>query len=276
MKTREALYMLAGAFLAVVPARLLPAHGGESPAPVQTSVEDMLDDFVADFRTDAFASRPITFGIRVADAERPDWHVFVGGREGDDPDAIVELAEGLPVDPAPYYVTDLATLTAIHAGELAGLTAMGKAFSTDFAPLDIETMPGYESSQEMGERMTGLNFHFWTRGFPELIRFGDGAITRELHGGSAILLYYHPGFRSGFFRIEPGQHVNEDEAMQTNPFPSMLVATKGSIHCRIGGKVMTLMENVAVLIGPGVSHEFWVEEGEQRGEGILLMFGEGA
>ena len=46
---------------------------------------------------------------------------------------------------------------------VAGLTAMGKAFSTDFAPLDIETMPGFVSSPEVGERMTRLNFHFWTR-----------------------------------------------------------------------------------------------------------------
>jgi len=276
MKTREALYLLAGVFLAVVPARALAAIRVEHAARTQESVEDMLHDFVADFRSDPFADNPITFGIRVKDAERPDWHVFVGGREDGDAEAIVELAEGLPPDPAPYYVTDLATLTAIHAGDLASLTAMGKAFSTDFAPLDIELMDGFMSTQEIGNQLTRLNFHFWTRGLPELIRFGEGATTRELHGGNAILLYYQSGFRSSWFKIEAGQHVNEPEAMQTNPFPSMIIGTKGGIHCRIGGKEMELTENVAIWIGPGVSHEFWVEEGEEPGEGILLMFGEGA
>jgi hypothetical protein len=276
MKKKEALYVLVGAFLAVVPPRAFAALYVEQPARAQESVEDMLADFVADFRSDPFADNPITFGIRVKDAERPDWHVFAGGREDGEAEAIVELAEGLPPDPAPYYVTDLATLTAIHAGELASLTAMGKAFSTDFAPLDIEIMDGFRSTLEFGNQLTRLNFHFWTRGLPELVRFGEGATTRELHGGNAILLYYQSGFRSGWFKIEAGQHVNESEAMQTNPFPSMIIGTKGGIHCRIGGKEMELTENVAIWIGPGVTHEFWVEEGEEPGEGILLMFGEGA
>ena len=76
------------------------------------SVEEMLQDFVDDFRTDPCAARPITFGIRVKDAERPDWYVPVEGWEG---------------------------------------------------------------------------------GEPEAIRFGDGAATRELHGGNGVLFYYQPG-----------------------------------------------------------------------------------
>jgi hypothetical protein len=279
MNKREALYLVAGALLAALPARIVPALGAPGEPHARTepaSVEALLRAFVDDFRADPFADREVTFGIRVKDAEPSDWHVYVAGRVGDDEEATVELAQGLPLDPAPFYVTDVATLTAIHAGELASLTAMGKAFSTDFAPLDIERMPGYASTPEMGETMTGLNFHFWTRGTPELIRLGAGATTRVLHGGSAILLYYHPGFRSGFFRIEPGQHVNEDPLMQVNTFPSMLVATKGALHCRIGGRELVLEEQVAVLIPAGVSHEFWVEEGEEPGEGILLMFGAGA
>lgn len=276
MKTRDVVYLLAGAFLAVVPARLVSAIGAASPRVAPATVEQMLGDFVADFRRDPLAQEPIVFGIRVKDAPSRDWHVYVGGGEAERGEAIVELAEGLPLDPAAYFVTDLETLRSIHAGELASLTAMGKAFSTDFAPLDIENMPGFVPSDEVGGHLTRLSFHFWTRGLPELIRIGDAARTRELHGGNGVLLYYQPGFRSGWFRIDPGQHVNEPEAMQTNTFPTMLIATKGGIHCRIGGEQMKLEENVAVLIGAGVSHEFWVEKGEEPSEGILLMFGEGA
>ena len=276
MNTRDALFLLAGACLAIVPARILPALEAEETIRAPESVEAMLQDFVEDFRSDPFAGEPFVFGIRVGDAENPDWHVYVGGREEGESEAIVELAEGLPPDPAPYYVTDLATLTAIHAGTLHGLTAMGKAFSTDFAPLDIDVMDGFVSSPEIGQHLTRLNFHFWTRGFPEMVRLDEGAMTRELHGGNAILLYYQQGFRSSYFKIAPGQHVNESEDMQTNPFPSLIVGTKGGIHCRIGGKELTITEKVALWIGPGVSHEFWVEEGEEPGEGILLMFGPGA
>ena len=82
MKTREALYLLAGAFLAVVPARAFSALHVEQPAHAQESVENMLQDFVADFRADTSASQPFTFGIRVTGAERPDWHVYVGGQGG--------------------------------------------------------------------------------------------------------------------------------------------------------------------------------------------------
>ena len=274
LKTRDGLFLVSGALLAWCG---LQARAGSEPAARQeATVEEMLRDFVEDFRSDPFASTPVTFGVRVKDADPSEWHVYVGGREEGAREAVVELAEGPPFEPAAFYVTDVETLGAIHQGRLAALTAMGKAFSTDFAPLDMDYAEGFRPTPEAQGHLTRLSFHFWTRGYPEVIPFGDGVQARPLHGGDGILFYYQPGFRSGWFRIRPGQHVNEEEAMQTNPFPSLLIGTRGRVHCRIGGRELDLLPNHAVLVGPDVAHEFWVDEGEEPAEGILVMFGEGA
>lgn len=254
---------------------LRPEPGPPAGTASKASVPQMLEELVDDFRSDATADGPFTFGILVSDADDPEWHVVIGAREEGQPEADVHLEIGFPEQPAPYFVTDAETLGAIYRGEMASLTAMGKAFSTDFAPLDFDLMDGCEPTEAMKARMVSLSFHFWTRGFPEVIRFGDGSRTRELHGANGVLFYYQPGFRSGWFRVDPGQHVNEDVNSRTNPFPTLILCTKGTLRSKIDSVERDLETGEAALIGPGVSHEFFVT-GEESAEGVLLMFGEGA
>ncbi len=238
------------------------------------SVKEMLADFAEDYRTDAMA-RPLTFGIEVRDADDGRWHIVVEEASAGGVD--VTLREGFPETPSAYFTTDLETLTRIHAGELASLTAMGKAFSTDFAPLDVDAMEGFVPGETTMPDLIAAVFHFWTRGFPEKIAFGDLAMTRRLHGGNGVLFYYQEGFRSGFFDVRPGDHVNEDENSKTNPFPTLMVVTRGRMTALIGGIECEMREGETYFIGPGVSHEFWIEEGaDHHAEGVLLMFGEGA
>jgi mannose-6-phosphate isomerase-like protein (cupin superfamily) len=244
----------------------------ESPAP---GVEEMLRAVVEDFRRDPVADVPVTFGVRVGEAEAPQWHVVVDGRKGGATESRISLHEGPPSEPAPFFKTDRQTLEKIYRGELASLTAMGKAKSSDFAPLDIDAIEGYQPTPEALDHLLRLSFHFWTRGMPEVIRFGDARYAREVHGGNAVLFYYQEGFRSGWFQVAPGQHVNADPSEQSNPFPTILAITRGTVSSRIGGEPRTLSEGEAVFIGPGVTHEFW-NDGDAPGEGILLMFGEGA
>ena len=71
-----------------------------------------------------------------------------------------------------------------------------------------------------------------------------------------IVFYYEPGFRSAWFRIEKGQHVNAEEQDQVNPFPSLLIVTAGRMKGRIDGREVPLEKGQALLIPPGVSHEF--------------------
>jgi mannose-6-phosphate isomerase-like protein (cupin superfamily) len=249
---------------------------GESSVPMGSeTVEEMLAAFVQDYRSDPVASAAITFGVRIHDAEPPDWHVVVAGRETEDDPARVTLNEGLPSEPVAFFVTDEATLSKIYNGELAALTAMGKAVSSDFAPMDIDVMEGFQPTPQAIDLLIRTSFHFWTRGFPEVVRFGDKRLTRELHGGNAVLFYYQKGFRSGWFQIEPGQHVNEDPSTQINEFPTILVVTKGEVDSKIGAVERRLVEGEMIYIGAGVAHEFW-NSANEPGEGILLMFGEGA
>jgi hypothetical protein len=233
----------------------------------------MLADFADDYQHDAMA-RPIVFGVEVRDAEDPKWHIVV---EEHDDDLAVSLHEGFPETPTAYFTTDLETLERIHAGELASLTAMGKAFSSDFAPLDLGFMDGFVPAENTVPDLIAAAFHFWTRGFPERVRFGDLAATRRIHGGNATLFYYQEGFRSGYFDIAPGDHVNAEEASQTNPFPSLIIMIEGPVHARIGGEECTINTGEAIFIGPGVAHEFWLDEAaEHHAKGVLVMFGDGA
>ena len=199
-----------------------------SPARAQSiGVESMLGDWVADFRHDPAASEAVIFGVRVKDAPDSDWHVVVGGEKTADGLWSVDLREGFPQDPCAFFVTDTAYLRKLHAGELASLTAMGKAFSTDFAPLDFDATEGFEPTPEAIDHLIRLSFHFWTRGFPEIVRFGELSHTRVLHGANATLFYYQEGFRSGWFSITKDQHVNADPKSQTNPFPTLFIMTRG-------------------------------------------------
>jgi len=244
-------------------------------AAAEVPVESMLTDWVVDFRSDPVAATPVVFGVRVGDASSPDWRVVVSGEQAEDGSWGVELHSGFPDEPCAFFITDAATLARLHSGELASLTAMGKAWSTDFAPLDLDFTDGFAPTDEAVQHLIKLAFHFWTRGTPEIVHFGNLDSTRELHGANATLFYYQEGFRSGWFSIGKGQHVNAEEKSQTNPFPTLVIMTRGQVTAKIGGIERMLSEGETVYIGPGVTHEFW-NDADQRGEGILVMFGEGA
>lgn len=254
---------------------LLFLFGSIMPGAARADVHSLLQDFTEDFRNDSQASVPVTFGIRVTDAEPSEWHVVVEGRKEGEETATVRLEEGFPPEPSAFFVTDTQTLEKVHDGRMASLTAMGKAFSSDFAPLDLDVMEGFQPDGETLNHLIKLCFHFWTRGNPETVRFGDKSLTRKIHGGNAALFYYQQGFRSGWFLIEKGDHVNEDPRSQVNEFPTLLVITKGTLRCRLGGEEHVLHGGETIYIGAGTAHEFWNDQDEPA-EGIILMFGEGA
>lgn len=232
-------------------------------------VREILNGFVADYESDP-SMLAGTFGI---DVDGSWWHVVARpGDEGSAPS--VELREGEPSEPSFYFTLDHATLLKLDAGELNAETAMVKAFSTDASPMDAEVMDGFEPGEDFLDTLLKTSFHFWTRGLPEIIPFGE-AYTRFTHGADAVVFYYQPGFRSGWGSLKQGQHANEDPRSQTNPFPSLFVVTAGTGMARIGGVEVKLRAGQAVLVPPGVAHEFW-NPNEKPMEFVLLMFGEGA
>ena len=120
-----------------------------------------------------------------------------------------------------------------------------------------------------------FTFHFWTKGQPEVVPFGELDQARVIHGAYATLFYYQTGLRSGYYRLEKGQHINADESDQVNPFPSLFIFIGGALECRIGGESISIDGKQTMLVPAGVSHEFW-NPNDSPAEFIIIMFGEGA
>ena len=227
---------------------------------------DILLDYANDYESDPYLDAPQGFGVQVGD----DWYT-VNAEPGD-----VTVATGAPSEPSMFFVTDIETLNRVDRGEINAFTGMAKALETDFAPMDIDVMEGFQPGEGFLEDLMGTTFHFWTRGAPEAIPFGRG-LTRVTHGTNTGIFYYQPGFRSGFFHIEAGHHVNEPVSEQTNPFPSMIIVNEGWAYARINGVELRVEAGNAYFIPAGQAHEFWLpEDATHDAIGFLFMFGEGA
>ena len=233
----------------------------------EPSVEKILAEFVADFQEDPAAKGSISaFGIKVNGFGK--WQVH--RKNG-----LWELKEGLPDDPVFIYVVDAETLKKIRRGQLSALTAMGRATAKDSTPMDITFMEGFSPNETVSEEIVPFTFHFWTIGFPEIVRFGKESNTRVVHGANVAVLYYQKGLRSAWYQMKKGQHINKSKEEQTNPFPTLVVFTKGLSQARIGGQECKIQAGEVVFIPAGVSHEFW-NNNEDPAEFIIIMFGEGA
>ncbi len=274
---------------------LLASAAADEQSP--KSAEQILQAYVADFRHDPAAAEPITFGVRVTGEGGGEWHVVVAGRkrQTDEPKGAgkpeapaqlttgetepatefdVTLKPGFPPEPIAYYILDLTALRKIDCGELNALTAMARAHGGETTPMDVGVTPGFKPGADFWARFIPLSFHFWTRGVPERVPF-RGELSRMVHGANAIVFYYQKGFRSAWYQVAKGQHINKDPQDQTNPFPSMFIVLRGKLEAKIAGKQLTFPAGEMMLVPPGVTHEFWNAH-DTPAEMIILMFGEGA
>ena len=260
MKTKLRLLVLSG---------LMFILSGESLfAQNEQSVKAILNKFAEDYKSDPSRTAQ-SFGVEV-DGEM--WRITTPDAEQAKGETLVE--KGSPEKPSFYYVTNLETLKLIDEGKMNAMTAGVKAFSTDYAPLDIDVMEGFQPGPDFVAEVLAFTFHFWTRGVPEIVPFGPH-YTRSTHGAQAAIFYYDKGLRTGYGYIHPGQHANEHPKSKTNPFPSMMIVTKGKILARLDGVDHPIEQGNAFFIPAGMSHEV-LNPYEEPGEIILLMFGEGA
>lgn len=260
MKTANKL-----AFLIVL---VLHMMGASTRAQSDEEIKTILEKFTQDYQNDPSRTEQ-TFGVEVG---KQMWHIVTYDKDDSRKQPIIE--KGNPTAPTFYYVTNLETLRLIDEGKLNAMTAGVKAFSTDYAPLDIEVMDGFQPGQEFVAEVLAFTFHFWTRGIPEIIPFGPH-YTRTTHGAQAAIFYYDKGLRTGYGYIYPGQHANEHPKSKTNPFPSMMIVTKGKIVARLDGVDHEIEQGNAFFIPAEMSHEV-LNPYDEPGEIILLMFGEGA
>lgn len=184
------------------------------------------------------------------------------------------LQRGTPDDWDLAFTLDVATLGRIVGGDLNALTAMGQARSSDPIPLRPELSDRFAKRAEASLLFRRISFHFWSPGFPEVVRFNERA-ARLVHGANAVVLFYDRAFRSAWFQVKPGMHMNEAKAQRANEFPNAIIVVRGSLQARLDGTERTLREGEAVLIPAGVEHEFWARP-DQGAELVWLAFGEGA
>jgi hypothetical protein len=201
--------------------------------PASRPVKEILMSFVEDFRNDPAAGSRAVFGITIRDSSEPEWHVVAGGRKTAGGRFEVDLQKGSPAEPAAVYVTDRETLEKLDRGEMNALTAMGRARSTDPAPMDVSFTPGFQPTEDFLAGFLPLTFHFWTRGFPETVSFAPAA-GREVHGATMVVLYYQKGLRSAWGRS--GRVSASTPILRTrSTFPDDDDRPPRSRHVKVGG-----------------------------------------
>jgi hypothetical protein len=184
------------------------------------------------------------------------------------------LRDGIASDYDLGFEVSAQFLATLDRGEMNALTAMGQARSADPTPLTPRFGPRFSSIPDSGVFFRRFAFHFWNRSVPESVRFGEGT-TRELHGGEAAVLYYDNQFRSAWYQLNSGMHINAEPSMQRNNYPQMVIVTRGRFRGRINGVERPVVEGEMLFIPAGVPSEFWAESGES-GEFVWLGFGPGA
>jgi len=180
-------------------------------------VVEIINAYCDDYRKDRFADEATYFGIEIP--ELGTWTVDVTGNKNEEEWEVL-LSDGAPKKPTFIYSIETGTLKAIHNGEINALTAQGKAFAGDYTPMSVKMMEGFEPTSEEYAKINPFSFHFWTRGFPEIIPFGEG-MTRRAHGSNFVVFYYETGLRTAWYRILPGERVRDDAREQAAPFPMM-------------------------------------------------------
>ena len=236
----------------------------------EDSVKSILESFAIDYKKDPMFTSDHSFGVEV---DKEMWHIeAIAATEKSSPE--IKVTKGTPAKPTFYYVTNIRTLRQLDKGEINALTGAAKAFSTDYAPFDIEVMQGFQPDEEFEGEVLGFTFHFWTKGMPELVPFGQH-FTRATHGAQASIFYYDTGLRTGYGYLHPGQHANEHPLSKTNPFSSMIILIKGKVTARLNDQDYEIEAGNAFFIPPGMTHEV-LNPHDEPAEFILLMFGEGA
>ena len=233
-------------------------------------VKTILETFANDYKNDLTFKSDQSFGVEV---DKEMWHIEAKMASNNEPSKVV-VAKGQPKAPTFYFVTNLRTLKELDQGKMNALTAGAKAFSTDYAPLDIEVMEGFQPSEEFVGEVLAFTFHFWTKGIPEMVPFGQH-YTRGTHGAQAAIFYYDTGLRSGYGFLHPGQHANEHPLSKSNPFSSMIILTKGKVIARLNEVDYEIVAGNAFFIPPGMTHEV-LNPFDEPAEFVLLMFGDGA
>ena len=142
----------------------------ENPLEVDPNAEEMIKSYVKDYKNDRFASEKRIVGIEIP--EGGEWSITITGKKVNDSWEVF-MNKGLPKIPAYVYRVELETLKAIYKGKINALTAQGKAFASDYTPMSVREINGFTPTEEDDSALNAFSFHFWTKGFPEVVPFKE-------------------------------------------------------------------------------------------------------
>jgi hypothetical protein len=164
------------------------------------------------------------------------------------------------------------TLTKIYSGEMTGLTAMGRENISDQTPLDFALGKDMSMTPALMEKLLAFVQRFFNPTHPEKILFNKSA-SRLVHGGWGIPMFYHSGFRSGWYQLDKGQKLNKPG--DVNPFHQAFVIISGKGYTKIGENSIEVRTGEAYYIPPQSEHILWNNEPEPLCL-IYLAWGENA
>ena len=241
--------------------------------------EALLRDFVEDYRADPMAidSR---FGIKLGHQW---WSVVVNHRETPSPRGRltdhsfgpheVTLTRGEPAEPTWYFeLASLDVLEKIAAGEVNAGTAAMQSFGSDRVGVETSDMEGIKSTSGDEADMYIALSHFFTKGKPQITRFGrDNSLMT--HGAQATALHMMKGFRIMHFSIGPQETANDDPRLEFGQMPNLFVVTAGKATLYSDDGPVEIEKGMSIFIPQFVKHKI-VNNGDEPLEGVLVLYGD--
>jgi mannose-6-phosphate isomerase-like protein (cupin superfamily) len=229
------------------------------------TTREILIEYAASYNESVRASESFAVEVCVMPTAQS-WCVKVVTGQG------VQISEVLAADPAMRILMSAETLEAIYNGEMTALTAGAKGSGSDSAPLEIEFLEASRDLEDARGVLIGFLQRFFVRQRPERILLGQEH-SRVIHGAHAIPLYYGTGFRSAWYKLKPGQCLNEPG--DTDPFSQAIIIIFGRGLAKIGDDNIEVRAGESYYIPPGSDHV--VKTADQCAlELIWLAWGEGA
>lgn len=243
------------------------------------AAEEILQDFATDYANDPMAI-DVDFGIRLGQQW---WSVSVRRKETATPRGRlvdhtfgpheVSLTRGTPARPTWYFeFASLSVLEKVAAGEVNAGTAAMQSFGSDRVGVETRDMDGFRStSGDEADLYLALS-HFFTKGKPEVTRFGrDNAL--KTHGAQATALHMTKGFRVIHFSIAPEEVVNDDPGLEVGQMPNLFIVTGGQGTLFSDDGPIALEKGTSVFVAQFVKHKL-VNTGDELLEGVLVLYGD--
>lgn len=246
----------------------------------EKEIQAIIQSFGEDYARDPMAIDGI-FGIRLgtlwwtvsvkraqesyAPNERLTFHRF-GPHE-------VSVRKGMPEEPTwVFRVASKEVLHLIASGKVNAGTAAMQSFGSDQVGVEIEAMDGFEmDSGDEGAMYLALS-HFWTKGVPEITRFGRDE-SLPTHGAAAVSLHTMKGYRIAWFSIGPDEAANEDPRLEEGQVPNLFIVTSGRGRALLAEHEVEIEPGMSVFIPPYTRHVIR-NPYDKPLEGILVLFGD--